>query len=404
MTMSRLYYTDAYLTTFHAHVVACEPTDQGYAVVLDQTAFYPTSGGQPFDTGTIDGVAVRDVQDRDDGAIVHLLAAPIAAGRDVEGSIDWPRRFDHMQQHTGQHLLSAAFDRLAVPARTESFHLGEEHATIDLSREVTPAEIITAEDQANRIVWEDREVAVRFASPEEAARLPLRKDPVRSGRLRLIDVHDYDLSACGGTHVARTGAIGLIAVSGWERLRGGTRVEFRCGRRALQRFRYWRDAVWSAQRLLSVAPHELAEAIERAQAEAKAARRTIRAQQERLAGFEASALVARGMRLESGVAVAVEALEGWDATGLKSLASAAAAVPGHAVALFSTDRPALVVVARAPDVNVHAGDVVKALTARFGGRGGGTPDLAQGGGLDAASDALVAEAHRLLRAATSAPS
>ncbi len=391
---TRLYYADAYRSDFTAHVVSCEPAESGFAVVLDQTAFYPTSGGQPFDTGTLNGIAVRDVIDCDDGTVAHVTAKPLAAGTPVEAWIDWPRRFDHMQQHTGQHVLSAAFDRLAG-ARTESFHLGAEHATIDLSREVSPSEIAAAEDDANRIVWEDRPVHVRFVTAEEAAALPLRKDPARSGPLRLIDVEGYDLSACGGTHVARTGGIGVIAVSGWEKFRAGTRVEFRCGRRALDRFRYWRDALAASQRLLSVAPHEMPEAIERAQTESKAAGRTIRQLQERLAAHEAKALVARGTVTGDRVVV-VEALDGWDAAGLKALASAAAEVPGVAVALFSTTTPTLVVVARAKDVTVDAGAVLKALVAKFGGRGGGKPDLAQGGGIGGPMDALLAEARGLL--------
>jgi len=392
--MTRLYYTDAYRTDFTAHVVSCAPADGGHAVVLDQTAFYPTSGGQPFDTGTLNGIAVQDVMDRDDGTIAHLTAKALRPGEAVEGWVDWGRRFDHMQQHTGQHVLSAAFDRLHG-ARTESFHLGGEHATIDLSREVSPAEIAAAEDEANRIVWEDRPVHVRFASAEEAAAMPLRKDPARQGPLRIIEVEDFDMSACGGTHVARTGGIGIIGVSGWEKFRSGTRVEFRCGRRALGRFRYWRDALAASQRLLSVAPHEMADAIDRLQGESKAAGRATRQLQERLASHEAKALVARGTPVRGGVVV-VEALDGWDAAGLKALASAAAATPGVAVALFSAGTPSLVVVARASDVSLDAGAVLKALVSAFGGRGGGKPDLAQGGGLAAPMQALLAEARGLL--------
>src|SRR5262249_52060133 len=155
--------------------------------------------------------------------------------------VDWARRFDHMQQHTGQHVLSAAFERL-FHIRTVSFHMGAEASTIDLAREATPAEIAAAEDNANRVVWEDRPVAIRYASAEEAAKMPLRKEPVRGGTLRLIDVADFDLSACGGTHVARTGAIGVIVVSRWERFKGGQRVEFLCGGRALRAYRLLRDA------------------------------------------------------------------------------------------------------------------------------------------------------------------
>src|SRR5262249_53879968 len=211
----RLYYTDSTLTDFDASVVDARVVGDRPHVVLDRTAFYPTSGGQPFDTGCLGGVPVVDVFDRDDGEVVHVLGAPLNGTTSVRGAVDWARRFDHMQQHTGQHILSAAFDR-EVAARTTSFHLGAEAATIDLDRELTPSQIAAAERAANWVVWEDRPVTVRFATAEEASRLPLRKEPVRTGRLRLVEVTDFDLSACGGTHVQRTGMIGVIAVAGWE--------------------------------------------------------------------------------------------------------------------------------------------------------------------------------------------
>src|SRR5262249_16500484 len=151
-------------------------------------------------------------------------------GRTVHGEIDWARRFDHMQQHTGQHVLSAAFDKL-FSARTVSFHLGADVSTIDLARELSTADLSRGAAEANRVVWGDRPVRIRFAGASEAARLPLRKEPVRGGTLRLIDVDGFDLSACGGTHVARTGAIGIIAVAAWERFKGGQRIEFVCGGR-----------------------------------------------------------------------------------------------------------------------------------------------------------------------------
>src|SRR6266545_2938187 len=236
----RLYYSDSYIREFDANVVEQTAHEGKTAVVLDRTAFYPTSGGQPFDLGTLSGAKVLDVVDTDDGRILHVVdRAP--DGARVNGQIDWVRRFDHMQQHTGQHVLSAAFDRL-LNARTESFHLGVEYSTIDLARELPAAEIARAEEEANRVVWEDRPVAIRFAGPDEIAKLPLRKEPKREGILRLIDVQDFDLSACGGTHVARTGAIGLIAVAATERLRGGSRVTFLCGGRALAGYRSLREA------------------------------------------------------------------------------------------------------------------------------------------------------------------
>jgi alanyl-tRNA synthetase len=392
----RLYYTDAYRQIFDADVTACTAAADRFEVTLAATAFYPTSGGQPHDVGRLGGRRVVDVVDHDDGRLVHVLDGPLDVGQHVDGTIEWPRRFDHMQQHTGQHVLSAAFDRVCQ-ARTESFHLGTAAATIDLHRQVTPGDIAAAEAEANRVVWEDREVRVRFVTADEAAALPLRKESGRSGTLRLIEVADFDLSACGGTHVSRTGGIGLIAVSGWEKFKGGTRVEFVCGGRALTRLRDWRDALAATNRLLSVSPADLAPAIERLQGENKALARAARGFQEQLATHVAAELIGAGERVGDRVVIA-RAMDGWDAAGLKAIAVGLAVHAGTAVAVFSTTAPALVVVARAPDVAVDAAAVLKALVARFGGKGGGKPDLAQGGGLAGDIDDIVAAAKALLAA------
>ncbi len=198
---ARIYYTDPACRTFDAIVTRSVSHAGRPAVVLDRTAFYPTSGGQPFDTGTLSGVAVVETIDVDD-EVVHVLASALDAGSAVDGEIEWPRRFDHMQQHTGQHVLSAVFERLAGNA-TLSFHMGAETSTIDLAREVTPQDVARAEDEANRVVWDDLEVAIRFVSAEEAAALPLRKDPARSGTLRLIEIG-------GAFHFAKTLSPGAV--------------------------------------------------------------------------------------------------------------------------------------------------------------------------------------------------
>jgi alanyl-tRNA synthetase len=274
--------------------------------------------------------------------------------------------------------------------RTESFHMGQQSATIDLAHEVTAAEVAKAEDDANRVVWEDRPVSIRFATAEEAAAMGMRKESGRTGTLRLIDVHDYDLSACGGTHVERTGAIGTIAIGGWEKLRGGSRVEFFCGNRVVQRFRLWRDALSAVQKHLSVPPVDMAPSIERMQEDSKGLQRIIRGFQEKLAAHEASALLAKGQ-------VIVEVIEGWDAQGIKSIAVAAtSASPEAVVVLFTASTPAQVVIARGSRAGVDAGALLKQLAAKFGGKGGGKPDLAQGGGLNASAAELIAAARSLI--------
>lgn len=386
----RLYYTNPALDHFEGTITHVETVDGRQLVRLDRTAFYPTSGGQPYDVGTLGNARVIDVLDEENGEVSHVVEGPVAQGDRVAGRIDWTRRFDHMQQHTGQHVLSAAFDTL-LTARTESFHLGADYATIDLARELSPEEIARAEDDANRVVWEDRAVSIRFVDAAEAATLPLRKAPVREGTLRLIDVDGYDLSACGGTHVARTGGIGIIAITGWERFKGGMRVGFVCGARALGAHRRLRDVVSESARLLSTMQDELPAGIERLQADAKDARRQIKDLQSRLAGHEAERL---SMSSENGIVIA--ALDGWDQGALKLIASAIAGRPGHVAALLGGPAPFAVVVARSSDRSTDCAAALKHLTVRFGGKGGGRPELAQGGGLLGDAQTIAAYLRSLL--------
>jgi alanyl-tRNA synthetase len=389
----RLYYTEPARRSFDAIVTTVVEHEGSSAVVLDRTAFYPTSGGQPFDTGRLGSTEVLNTID-DDERVLHVVRAPLAVGDAVHGEINWQRRFDHMQQHTGQHVLSAAFDRL-FDNRTMSFHMGGESSTIDLARDAAAADVERCVDEANRVVWEDRPITIRFASPEEAARLPLRKEPVRQGPLRLIEISEFDLSACGGTHVARTGEIGLIAVTGAERFRGGTRVTFVCGARALHTLRGLRDAVAGSVRSLSVLPHELPAAVEKVQAEGKQARKTIARLQSELAVHEAARLIAASPDLD-GVRRVAHVLDGWDPPGLKAVASSMVGQGRVAVALIGTSSPIAAVVARSAGVAIDANAVLQQLLARFGGRGGGKADLAQGAGLIGDPQAIGAAARELL--------
>ena len=395
----RLYYTDPYLREFDARVVRVADGDGHRSIVLDRTAFYPTSGGQPFDMGRIGDLTVVDVVEEEDGSLRHVMGATsgpsITVGATIHGVIDWERRFDHMQQHTGQHVLSAAFDA-RLQARTESFHLGTTSSTIDLAREVGPGDIAKAEADANRIVWEDHPVTIRFVDAAEAAKLPMRKESGREGTLRLIDVEGYDLSACGGTHVARTGAIGIVAIASWEKFRGGTRVEFVCGGRALRAFHALRDTTAKNVQLLSVHAREIPEAIERVQAESRDARRRIKDLHAQLARHEAAALADTAGESR----IVVHVLEGWDQAGLKTIASAICEREGYTAVLFSAPSPSAVVVARGAGASTDAGAVLKKLTEKFGGKGGGRPDLAQGGGLQGDPQEMASFAREVTAPAT----
>lgn len=394
---TRLYYTDSMQQTFSSRVVHCDArcgADGAQArVVLESTAFYPTSGGQPCDLGTLGGATVCDVVDDDAWGVVHVVDRPLTVGETVQGHIDWARRFDHMQQHTGQHILSAAFDR-TCGVRTESFHLGTTSCTIDLAREVSAAEIAAAEAAACQVVWDDREVTVRFVTEAEAAAMPLRKESLRSGTLRLIEVTDCDLSACGGTHMPRTGMVGLIAVAGWERFKGGSRIEFVCGGRALASHGRLRDQVTALVRQLTVAPHELADAVERLHTDNRAAQKSMRMLQEALATHLAATLVAEAEDVGSFKRVLVEQ-PGWDAAALKTLAAAIVAHPGVVAVVTGSGTPAPLVVARAADLAFDAGACVKQITAALGGRGGGRSELAQGAAGDSAR--ILARARESVR-------
>jgi alanyl-tRNA synthetase len=286
-----------------------------------------------------------------------------------------------MQQHTGQHILSAAFDHLFA-ARTESFHLGSDGSTIDLGREVSAAQIAAAEREACRVVWDDVPVSIRFVSEEEAARLPLRKEPARGGQLRLIEVAGFDLSACGGTHVSRTGEVGIVAVRGSERFRGGTRIEFVCGARALAAFQTLREAVSGAIRHVSVHPAELPDAIARLQADLKDQRKMLRDQATKLADYQAVDMAAAAEAI-AGLRAVIAAPEGYDAAGIKALASAVVKTASMVAVIFTATAPMQV---------VDCAALLRGLFDRSGGKGGGKPDLAQGGGLAAPVADLIAAA------------
>ena len=249
----RLYYTDSYGREFQARVV--ERSADGRTVYLDRTLFYPSSGGQPFDLGSIAGVAVVDVVDEED-RIAHRLAAPLATDGEVKGEIDWTRRFDHMQQHSGQHLLSAVFEEL-FSLHTVSFHLGAESATIDLEGgPVEPRTVLEAERRANQLVAENRAMDVRFEDASEAQ--GLRKPSGREGMLRIVSIDGLDRSACGGTHVRTTGEIGPILLRRTEKIRQSVRVEFVCGGRAVRRARADFEALSNIAQLFSAPLDEVA--------------------------------------------------------------------------------------------------------------------------------------------------
>jgi alanyl-tRNA synthetase len=380
---TRRYYTDAYTTTFTAQVTEVVRQDGRTAVVLDQTYFYPDAGGQPADKGTLAGQQVIDVAIREhDQAILHWLAdSDTALPATMRGEIDWARRFDHMQQHTGQHILSRAFINTAE-AETVSFHLGQELATIDIAHnQLTAVAITQAEQLANQIIWENHPITARFVTLEEAAKLPLRKQPdIASDYLRLVDIADFDLTACGGTHVAHTGEVGLIKVVKLERRKENTRVTFVCGRRALADFTAKQQVVHDLTTELTTAPSELLSAIQKMQSESKMTRRQIRQLHERLAQYEVAAYRQAAEHIGD-VALITVTLDDRDPRALRALVQAL---------LTDVTRPTVVLAGcagqkssficqRSEDAPGQMNEVLLAGLATLDLRsGGGTAVLAQG--------------------------
>jgi alanyl-tRNA synthetase len=365
----RLYYADSYLTSFHADVVGVRSAGALVAVVLSRTAFYPTSGGQPHDTGTLGGAQVIDVVE-EGGTVVHLVTHPVE-GR-VQGTIDWARRFDHMQQHTGQHILSQAALR-ALDAQTRSVHFGADGATLDLDRaDLAGAQAAALEDLANGIVFEDRPVHVREVDEAELPALGLRRPARKQGRIRIVEVEDFDRSACGGTHVRRTGEVGAIKIRRWERHRGGVRLEFLCGWRALRDYRRMHTLVAGLGAAFSVAESELPDTVARISAQLKDSERTISDLRDRLLAREAADLFAAAAGTPKVVAAVLAS--GPDEAAL--LAGKLIASPSCVAVLGAAD--GRLVVARSADLALDAGAVLRQTVGRFGGRGGGRPAFAQG--------------------------
>ncbi|MBN1178483.1 MAG: alanyl-tRNA editing protein [Anaerolineae bacterium] len=373
----RLFYTDAYLDHFDARVVERLAWEGRPAVVLDRTAFYPTAGGQPADAGTLSGVCVADVVVREaDGAVVHVLEDDLPSD-EVAGEIDWMRRFDHMQHHTGQHLLSAACEQL-LDADTVSFHLGSEVCTIDLAVErLSPPAVEQAEALVNQIIWEDRPVTTLFATPGELAHVPLRRPPQVAGPVRLVDVAGFDVNPCGGTHVAHTGEIGLLKVVRLEYRAQETRVAFLCGGRALRDYAAKHQTLMDLAAALTVGYWELPEAIERLQEELKATRKDLRAVRTQVLE-EMAARLAREATSEGPLRVVREVLEGVSAGDLRGLARGVAAQPSTLVLLASREERTHLCFAAADGVSVDAAALLRAACEALGGKGGGQPGMAQG--------------------------
>lgn len=367
----RIYYNDSYQRTFEARVIGTE--DGGRKIYLDRTAFYPASGGQPSDSGTLNGVRVVEVVDEEE-RIAHVVESPLESER-AAGVIDWERRFDHMQQHSGQHLLSAAFEEL-YGMKTVSFHLGAECSTIDLETgSLTREQARAVEDRANELALECRAVGVQYEDAATAG--GLRKATEREGTLRIVTIDGLDRSACGGTHVRTTGEIGPTLIRKLDKIRGNVRVEFLCGRRAMRRSRADYEALSAAARRLGAGLDEVPQLVEALQEQAKESEKARRKLAVELALRRGAELFAAADEDAQGLRRHVErAAEGLN-DELRALAQGFTGT-GRGVFIGVCDNPPSLLYAASAASGIHAGNRLKGALAAQGGRGGGNAQLAQG--------------------------
>jgi alanyl-tRNA synthetase len=383
MATRRLYYDDSFQDNFTAQMLSCvqlaKAEEAGFGprwgVILDQTLLYPTSGGQPNDLGKLGDANVVDVKEQED-RIVHVVDRPVPDGR-VEGCIDWPRRFDHMQQHTGQHLLSAVLqERFGLI--TVSFHLGETVSTIDLSGpQPSPLILEGAARAANAVIFEDREITVRYGTAEEFAGQGVRKQVDRKGVLRAIEIAGIDLQPCGGTHLRHTGQLGLILIRGCTKIRQDWRVEFVCGGRAEKAARQDADLIALLSAALECAAQDLPAAVERLMGEREESAKQIKTLLPRIAESEAMALIAAAAQRADGIRVVAEVVQNLVPGYLQHLATALARTD-RTIALLSDAQTGNVIFAQNPSSAKDMNALLKKVFEQVPGKGGGSRDFARG--------------------------
>ena len=367
METEKLYYRDPYQTAFTARVLTCEPSKTGCLVTLDRTAFYPEGGGQPADHGVLGGVSVTDVYERD-GVIFHTCGGPVEPGSTVEGSIDWPRRFDHMQQHSGEHILSGLLCSL-YDCDNVGFHLGADTITIDYNRELTWEQVLEAERRANETIWKDTPAEIAFPSPEALEQLRYRSKKELTGQVRIVSFPGADCCACCGTHVRRAGEVGIIKVLSCQKFREGVRLEILCGQRAYRYLSQVYEQDHAAAQLLSVKPQDTFAAVERQAAELTAAKQRMTELEDQLFALRAQALAGRGDVLLMEPPMRPD--------GARKLADAAARAAGGLAAVFAGEQKAYVyALVRAGGADIAP--LVKRLNQTLNGRGGGRNGFAQG--------------------------
>ncbi len=367
----RLYYENPYQLEFEAVVVERITIEEKPALVLDQTCFYPESGGQPDDKGVINGINVLRVLEGDE-KIIHVLEKDISSDR-VKGKVDWQRRFDHMQQHSGQHILSQSFYEL-FKAETLSFHLGESVSTVEIDlRKADDEEVERVERRTNEIIFEDREIKTYFVPEERIENIPLRKPPQKKGEIRVVEVSGFDYSACGGTHVRRAGEIGLIKILGWERIRNNLRFEFVCGRRAVEDYAQKNKMMRQLSSRFTVPEKEILASVEKTFLDLKSQRKRIRKLEEEVVRYEAQDFVRQAKEK-----IIRKLFQDKTAEQMKFLALNIIR-QGDFIVLFGLkeEKRAHLVFARSENINIDLRELLPLVSPLIRGKGGGQPSLVE---------------------------
>ncbi len=376
----KLYYIDAYKKDFTTKVIKQDYCTEGNLyVVLNETAFYPTGGGQPNDTGTLNGIPVSNVEEVD-GEIRHFIVEQLHT-EEVEGKIDWNRRFDHMQQHTAQHILSAAFwDHFNIP--TIGFHLGKETVTIDLETENLPTETVAKAVQiANKIVFENHPIRIEWMNLEEAKTLPLRKEPTMTENIRVVIIENYDYNGCGGTHPKHTGEVGPIQVLGWERNKGGIRLTFVSGWRTLKLMGQQQQIMKDVSQQLNSSDTDIPAKVTQLLTSQKENEKAIQAMNEKLLFAEANELLQQSAEIHGGILIS-KVFTNRSMQEIAKLSAIITEQQEHAITYFAIENEDKLqcILACGKAVTLDMNALLKDALPTIEGKGGGNKKSARGGG------------------------
>lgn len=392
MRTERLYNDDSYLKEFDAKIIEVVPYEDKYGIVLDRTAFYPLGGGQPCDIGYLNDADVLEVIEKD-GDILHIVNKKLLPGT-VRGVINWQRRFDLMQQHTGQHILSECFEKL-MSGSTDSFHLGKDIVSIEINIDsFSESDAVHIENMANEVVYSNLPVTAKVVSEEELRRLPLRKQPKVNENIRIVEIGGFDFNPCGGTHVRATGEIGIIKIKNWEKCKGGIKFTFVCGNRALKDYRLQNSIIRAVGEKLSVRDVDIPDAFDRLQNDLKSTQKQLSAAAQELIKYEAENII-KEIPAVGGIRLVSRIYNGRSINDVKLLAQHLTQAPGTIVLLACRNENAQVIFTRSEDLDIDMNNLIKSVFPIIEGKGGGNTRTAQGGGLrtDKLEDFLNAAAN-----------